>query len=66
MSTFQPPPTYEAPFITDERTGQTLFSPNWLRWFGDLVKQFQANGTVVGSGTGDEAGYILAGQVFGA
>ena len=49
MSTFQPPPTYALPVITDERTGKAIFNPIWLKWFLDLAQGLTAAGA--GSGT---------------
>ena len=43
---FQPPPTWELPIVLDFEKKVGLYSPVWLRWFLDLVRTFNANGTV--------------------
>jgi len=44
MSTFNPPPTYANPVITDETTGKAQFNPIWLKWFLDVANFVSANG----------------------
>lgn len=44
MSTFQPPPTYDPPIRIDERTKIASFSPIWLNWFLNLVKNLSPSG----------------------
>ena len=43
---FQPPPTWELPIVLDLPQKRGIFSPIWLRWFIELVKHFNADGTL--------------------
>lgn len=41
---FQPPPTWAQVILIDERTGNAIFNPVWLKWFVDLVGVINASG----------------------
>lgn len=43
MSTFQPPPTFALPVITDEHSGKATFNPIWLSWFLQLAQYVSQN-----------------------
>jgi len=45
MSNFQPPPTWALPIMKDDRTGESIFNPVWLRWFLDLSSGLNDSGT---------------------
>ena len=49
MSTFQVPPTFAAPIVTDEQ-GNAQFNPIWLRWFLDVAAEFGTVGSTTGTG----------------
>lgn len=54
MARFEPPPTWAAPVLVDEKTGRAGFSPVWLKWFVDLTSQLGPTGA--GSGTVESVG----------
>lgn len=59
--TFQPPPTWALPVIVDERSGEAIFNPVWLKWFLDFSQSFTPSGGI----TPGDASLILAGDTFG-
>lgn len=57
---FQPPPTWASPVIEDEKTGDFVFNPVWLKWFLDLI----ANLTPSGTPTPGDASSVIAQDVY--
>lgn len=57
MSSFQPPPTWALPVLTDERTGRSQFNPIWLRWFVDMAQVLSS----FGGGSGSAEHNLLSG-----
>lgn len=62
MSSFQPPPTWALPVLTDERTGRSQFNPIWLKWFVDMAQVLSS----VGGGSGGVDHNLLSGLQGGA
>jgi len=44
VANLNPPPTYDNPIWLDEVTQAPKFSPNWLKWFYDLVQVINSGG----------------------
>lgn len=61
MANFQPPPTWALPVIVDQRSGEAIFNPVWLKWFLDFSQNLAPSGDIV---PGD-ANTIIAGDTFG-
>lgn len=57
-TSFEPPPTYAEPVITDEKTKKAVFNPIWLKWFIDVANFISANG---GGGPVTAVNQLLAG-----
>jgi hypothetical protein len=48
MASFEPPPTYAMPVLINKETGESSFSPLWLKWFLDLTGVLSISGASSG------------------